>query len=41
MQERFDEKTGMWEEVNPILDIPKGEKLIPLSTSAAVQITKQ
>jgi hypothetical protein len=31
----------MWEEVNPILDIPKGERLVPLSTSAAVQITKQ
>lgn len=31
----------MWEEVNPILDLPKGETLIPLSTSAAVQITKQ
>ena len=31
----------MWEEVNPILDIQKGESLIPLSTQAAVQITKQ
>ena len=31
----------MWEEVNPILDLPKVETLIPLSTSAAVQITKQ
>ena len=30
----------MWEEVNPILDIPKGEGLIPLSTQAALQITK-
>ena len=30
----------MWEEVNPVLDIPKGEALVPLSTQAAVQITK-
>jgi hypothetical protein len=31
----------MWEDVNPVLEIPKGETLVPLSTSAAVQITKQ
>lgn len=31
----------MWEEVNPSLDIAKGEQLQALSTSAAIQITKQ
>ena len=30
----------MWEQVNPVLDINKGETLIPLSTQAALQITK-
>ena len=31
----------MWEELNPILDVPKGVTILPLSTQAAVQITKQ
>lgn len=30
----------MWEEVNPVIDVGKGERLIPLSTQAALQITK-
>lgn len=31
----------MWEVINPSVEMTKGQQLLPLSTSAAVQITKQ
>jgi hypothetical protein len=36
----YDEKTGEWTLINPNVELVKGQNLIPLSTSAAVQITQ-
>jgi hypothetical protein len=38
--EVYDEKEGNWNIVNPTVEIGPGQKLLPLATSAAVQITQ-
>lgn len=35
----YDEKTGEWQVLNPSIELIKGQNLLPLSTSAAIQIT--
>ena len=35
----YDEKTGEWQVLNPSIELVKGQHLLPLSTSAAIQIT--
>ncbi len=35
----YDEKTGEWQVLNPSIELVKGQNLLPLSTSAAIQIT--
>lgn len=37
--EMYDEKTGEWQVLNPSIELIKGQNLLPLSTSAAIQIT--
>lgn len=35
----YDEKKGEWQVLNPSIELVKGQNLMPLSTSAAIQIT--
>lgn len=35
----YDEKIGEWQVLNPSIELIKGQNLLPLSTSAAIQIT--
>lgn len=35
----YDEKKGEWQVLNPSIELIKGQNLMPLSTSAAIQIT--
>lgn len=37
--EVYDEKEGHWTVLNPTVDL-QGQKLLPLATSAAIQITQ-
>lgn len=39
IKEMYDEKTGEWEVINPSIELVKGQNLMRLSTSAAIQIT--